>query len=82
MLKTGLLGLRVLRLLLATVAISLVSTGAGAEQISIAAASDLRFALDEIIATFKQTHPKDEVIVSYGSSGKFFTQIQQGAPYD
>ncbi|HEY6528158.1 MAG TPA: molybdate ABC transporter substrate-binding protein [Cellvibrionaceae bacterium] len=82
MLKTGLLGLRVLRLLLATMAISLVSDGAGAEGISIAAASDLKFALDEIITAFKQTHPKDEVTVSYGSSGKFFTQVQQGAPYD
>ncbi|MDF1588074.1 MAG: molybdate ABC transporter substrate-binding protein [Gammaproteobacteria bacterium] len=53
-----------------------------AEKITIAAASDLKFAMDEIVTAFKQTHPYDEVDVVYGSSGKFHTQIQQGAPYD
>jgi molybdate transport system substrate-binding protein len=85
MVRSRLFGLRVLRLLaalLAAATLSLTSAGAGAEAITIAAASDLKFALDEIIATFKQAHPKDEISVSYGSSGKLFTQIQQGAPYD
>lgn len=53
-----------------------------AEPIRVAAAADLKFALDEIAATFKQANPTDEVDIIYGSSGKFFTQIQQGAPYD
>ena len=60
----------------------LLSLSAHAEKITIAAASDLKFAMDEIVAHFKQEHPKDEIEVIYGSSGKFHTQIQQGAPYD
>lgn len=55
---------------------------AQAEKITIAAAADLKFALDEIVAGFRKSHPADEIQVSYGSSGKFQTQIQQGAPYD
>jgi len=53
-----------------------------AEKLTIAAAADLKFAMDDIVATFKQTYPADQVEVIYGSSGKFHTQIQQGAPYD
>jgi len=53
-----------------------------AEKITIAAASDLKFAMDDIVAIYKQTYPADEVDVIYGSSGKFYAQIQQGAPYD
>jgi len=53
-----------------------------AETIMVAAAADLKFAMDEIAASFKKAHPADEVQVIYGSSGKFHTQIQQGAPYD
>lgn len=60
----------------------LFSLSAHAEKITIAAAADLKFAMDEIISTFKQAHPADVVEVIYGSSGKFQTQIQQGAPYD
>lgn len=53
-----------------------------ADEIRIAAAADLRFALDEIISTFKQRHPNEHIDVSYGSSGKFHSQIQNGAPFD
>lgn len=52
------------------------------EKITVAAAADLKFALEEITATFRQAHPADRIEVIYGSSGKFHTQIQQGAPYD
>jgi molybdate transport system substrate-binding protein len=62
--------------------ILLVSSNAQAEKITIAAAADLKFALDEIVTSFKKTQPGSEVQVIYGSSGKFHTQIQQGAPYD
>jgi molybdate transport system substrate-binding protein len=58
------------------------ATLAQAEKITVAAAADLRFAMDEIVAAFRKTNPKDEVEVIYGSSGKFYSQIQQGAPYD
>ncbi len=52
------------------------------EKITIAAAADLKFALDEIVVLFKRAHPGDEVETIYGSSGKFEAQIQQGAPFD
>jgi len=53
-----------------------------AEKITIAAASDLKFAMDEIVSSFKQANPDDQIDVAYGSSGNFNTQIQQGAPFD
>jgi molybdate transport system substrate-binding protein len=59
-----------------------VSTTVHAEQITIAAAADLKFAMDEIVVKFKRENPGNDVEVIYGSSGKFHTQIQQGAPYD
>lgn len=51
----------------------------GGEKILIAAASDLNFAMDEIRSAFD---PTIDVDVSYGSSGNFYAQIKQGAPYD
>jgi len=59
-----------------------LSRAAHAEKITIAAAADLKFAMDEIVSQFRNAHPADQVEVIYGSSGKFQTQIQQGAPYD
>ncbi|TVS10132.1 MAG: molybdate ABC transporter substrate-binding protein [Wenzhouxiangella sp.] len=53
-----------------------------AESITIAAASDLRFALDEVVEIYLEQHPGHEVQVIYGSSGKMTTQIINGAPYD
>ncbi len=60
----------------------LFAVPAHAAKITIAAAADLKFAMEEIAAAFKQEHPGAEIDVVYGSSGKFQTQIQQGAPYD
>jgi len=60
----------------------LSTTAAHAEKITIAAAADLKFAMDEIVTSFNQSYSGHEVEVIYGSSGKFFTQVQQGAPYD
>ncbi|MBL8430212.1 MAG: molybdate ABC transporter substrate-binding protein [Dechloromonas sp.] len=62
--------------------LGLVAAPAGAEEIRIAAAADLRFAMNEIVDQFKAQHPNDRIEVSYGSSGKFQTQIQNGAPFD
>ena len=47
----------------------------------VAAASDLKFALDEIIAVFRQQTGL-EIIPVYGSSGNFRRQIAQGAPFE
>ncbi len=67
---------------LAVIGSSLLPAEARAEKVTIAAAADLKFALDEIASEFKKANPLDEVEVVYGSSGKLSTQIQQGAPYD
>ena len=50
-------------------------------EIRIAAAADLNSAMEELSEQFeKQTGTK--VNVTYGSSGNFFSQIQNGAPFD
>ena len=49
--------------------------------LTVAAASDLQAALPEVIRTFER-HSNATVTVSFGSSGNFFAQIQNGAPYD
>lgn len=51
------------------------------DELNIAAASDLNFAFKELVGVFERqtgTHVK----LSMGSSGNFFAQIQNGAPYD
>ncbi len=52
-----------------------------AGEINVCAASDLKFALDEIVKTYEAKNKDEKVKVSYGSSGKFTTQIMNGAPY-
>jgi molybdate transport system substrate-binding protein len=47
----------------------------------VAAASDLNAALGDLIARFGQSHDVD-VSVSYGSSGNFYAQILNQAPFD
>jgi molybdate transport system substrate-binding protein len=51
-------------------------------RLSVAAAADLKFAMDELVAAFGRSHPEIEVAVTYGSSGTFFSQISNGAPFD
>lgn len=53
-----------------------------AAELQVAAAADLKFAMNEIVEAFRQIHPDDKIDVIYGSSGKFHAQIQQGAPFD
>lgn len=50
--------------------------------VQVAAASDLKYALDDVVAEFAEEHPDIEVAVTYGSSGNFATQIRQGAPFN
>lgn len=52
------------------------------QKILIAAASDLKFAMDSIITIYKQVNPETLVQVTYGSSGKLYEQIRRGAPFD
>lgn len=59
-----------------------VGTVASADNLTIAAASDLRFALDEVVEIFEANHPGHNINVIYGSSGRMTAQIINGAPYD
>jgi molybdate transport system substrate-binding protein len=58
-----------------------VAPAPAADEITIAAAADLTFAFKDIAAQF-QTQTGTVVKLSLGSSGNFFSQIQNGAPYD
>src|SRR5207245_11757970 len=50
-------------------------------EVRVAAAADLKFPMGELATQFeKQTGTK--IDVSYGSSGNFFSQLQNGAPFD
>lgn len=74
--------LRLLFAKLALLATVLLSHPALAGSLTIAAASDLRFALDEVVERFKADRPGEDIKVIYGSSGKLFAQITNGAPFD
>jgi molybdate transport system substrate-binding protein len=50
--------------------------------VTVAAASDLQFALGEIIDEFEAATPGVRVEVAYGSSGNLVGQIRNGAPFD
>ena len=52
-----------------------------AQEITVAAAADLQFAMQDIAARFEK-ETRNSVRVIYGSSGNFFQQLQNGAPFD
>ena len=52
------------------------------QKVSVAAASDLKFALDSVISIYHKQYPNTKIEVTYGSSGKFLEQIQYDAPFD
>jgi molybdate transport system substrate-binding protein len=74
--------LRTHQALLATLMMALpMARVARTQEIRVAAAADLQFAMPDIADQFeKQTGTK--VDVTYGSSGNFFSQLQNGAPFD
>jgi molybdate transport system substrate-binding protein len=77
-------------------AIALCSMGCGNQQASksdapptqnssevrVAAAANLKLVLEQIGADFQKAHPEVKLNVTYGSSGNFFSQISQSAPFD
>lgn len=68
-------------LLCVAVALCLASVVQAAEKPSIAAAADLKFALDAVAAQFK-ADTGQELAITYGSSGNFARQLQQDAPFE
>src|SRR6266568_8454335 len=61
--------------------IALTAPLPSAAQITVAAASDLQSAFQDIAARF-QKETGNTVSMTFGSSGNFFSQIQNGAPFD
>ena len=59
----------------------LLPSVAWSDDLTIAAASDLNFAFKELVAEFEK-RTGNHVKLSLGSSGNFFSQIQNGAPFD
>lgn len=59
----------------------LITHAADGKKVRVAAAADLRFALDDLVKDYQR---QSGVIVAptYGSSGNLFMQIQNGAPFD
>jgi molybdate transport system substrate-binding protein len=72
----------VLRLLFVFLLVLLASSSAArSQELRVAAAADLQFAMPDLAAQFeKQSGIK--LNVTFGSSGNFFSQIQNGAPFD
>lgn len=61
--------------------VALVCQLCAGQEITVAAAADLQSAMQEMAARFEKETGKT-VKVIYGSSGNFFQQIQNGAPFD
>ena len=53
-----------------------------ARVVRVAAASDLQFALGEVVRAFESRNRDVRVAVAYGSSGTYHAQIVQRAPFD
>jgi len=51
-------------------------------ELKVAAASDLKFAMNALIPNFQEIHPQIKVTPTFGSSGNFFAQISNDAPFD
>ena len=58
-----------------------IAGATAAQDIRVAAAADLKFAMQDVAAQF-ETKTGRKVDVTYGSSGNFFSQLQNGAPFD
>lgn len=52
-----------------------------ADEINIAVAANVSYAIDELKAEFAKSNPDTKVQVTLGSSGKLTAQIMNGAPY-
>jgi|SRR5436305_488954 len=66
---------------LAILAVTFIAQLCAAQGITVAAAADLQAAMQDVAARFEQETGK-KVNVLLGSSGNFFQQIQNGAPFD
>lgn len=71
-----------LRIAPAAAALLLAACDTRHAPLRIAAAADLRFALDDLAKSFRRQHGGIEIAPAYGSSGMFYAQIVNRAPFD
>ncbi len=69
------------KILLFLLVVSMLALPAVAEEITVAAAADLNYAMKDLAAQFQQK-TGNKVSLSFGASGNFYSQIQGGAPFD
>ena len=71
------------RRLVLAIAICLGLSGGlcAAQEITVAAAADLQFVMQDVGARFQSETGKTVKLI-YGSSGNFAQQLQNGAPFD
>jgi len=50
--------------------------------VRVAAAADLKFAFDDLALEFQKNNPGIKVTVTFGSSGNFYAQLSNQAPFD
>jgi len=73
--------MKLFRNLAAVAFFSLLGSSGCAQTLRVAAAADLQFAMNDLSSQYeKKTGAK--VTISYGSSGNFRAQIENGAPFD
>ncbi len=75
------MGGRTFKWLMVSFILIVMSAVGWAQEITVAAAADLQFAMQDIAARFQKETGKTVKTV-YGSSGNFFQQMQNGAPFD
>jgi molybdate transport system substrate-binding protein len=51
-------------------------------EVRVAAAADLKFAFDDLASEFQGKNPALKVTATYGSSGNFYAQLSNKAPFD
>jgi molybdate transport system substrate-binding protein len=73
--------MRTRHLCIGVLALLFVALQSGAQEITIAAAADLQFAFQDVATRFEKETGKHVKLI-FGSSGNFFAQIQNGAPFD
>ena len=69
------------KLIIVLLAALFAGSYARAQAVNVAAAADLKFAMAELAAQFEKASGA-KLDVTYGSSGNFLTQIENGAPFD
>ena len=73
-----------MKYLILVLALSLMLAAPGSSatgELTVAAASDLNFAFKDLVAAYEKKTGR-HVRLSLGSSGNFFSQIENGAPFD